>query len=93
MHEPEFYKLVTTVTNDGDSPNIYLIYFVQCYLPTSFDESKYKEIHQNALIFLGGYISKKEPSKISEKKTIRFYIVPGAPTFFYQQGNKNSYTI
>ena len=35
-------------------------------------------------------MSKKEPSKISEKKTIRLYIVPGSPTFFYKQVNHNA---
>ena len=81
---------MTTVTRDDDSPNIYTVPFGRCDLQTSVDESKYEEIHQNALIFPGGSISKKEPSKISEKKTIRLYIVPGAPTLFYQQGNQNS---
>ena len=52
--------------------------------------NKYEEIHQDALIFPGGYISKKEPIKISDKKTICLYIFPGAPTLFYQQGNQNS---
>ena len=52
--------------------------------------SKYEEIHKNELICPGGSISKKEPSKISEKKEIRLYIVHGAPTLFYQQSNNNS---
>ena len=90
MCELEFYKLVTTVTYDDDSKNIYTIPVVLYYLYTSVDEYKYEEIHHNALIFPGGYISKKEPSKISEKKTIRLYIFPSAPTLFYQQGNQNS---
>ena len=34
--------------------------------------------------------SKKEPSNISEKNTVLLYIVFGAPTLFYQQGNQNS---
>ena len=58
---------MTTVTRDDDSPNIYNVPVGLWYLQTSVDEYKYEEIHQNALIFPGGYISKKEPSKISEK--------------------------
>ena len=54
------------------------------------DESKYEEIHQISLICPGESISNKEPSKISEKKKIRLYIVPGATTLFYQQGNHNA---
>ena len=79
-----------TVTRDDDSPNIYTVPVGKYCIQTSFDKSKYEEIHQNVLIFPGGSISKKEPSKISLKKTIRFYIVPGAPTLFYQQGNHYS---
>ena len=78
------------VKRDEYSPNIYTVPVGRCDLQTSVDESKYEEIHHNALIFPGGYISKKEPSKISEKKTIRLYIFPSAPTLFYQQGNQNS---
>ena len=37
-----------------------------------------------------GLYQKKETRKISEKNTIRLYIVPGAPTLLYQQGNDNS---
>ena len=55
------------LTRDNDSPNIYNVPVVRCNLQTSVDESKYQEIHQNALIFPGESISKKEPSKISEK--------------------------
>ena len=93
MSEPEFYKLLTTVTRGDDSPNIYTVPVGKCYLQTSVDKSNYEEIHQNALIFPCGYISKKEPSKISEKKTIRLYIVHGVPTLFYQQGNQNSFIV
>ena len=42
-----------------------------------------------SLIVPGESISKKEPSKIPEKKTMRLYIVPGAPILLYQQGNNN----
>ena len=61
---------MTKVTHDDDSPNIYTVPVGQYNLQTSVDESKYEEIHQNALICPGRYISKNEPSKISEKKTI-----------------------
>ena len=81
---------MTTVTRDDDSPNIYTVTFGQWDLQTSVDESKYEDIHQDELLFPGGPISKKEPSKISEKKKTRLYIVPGALTLFYQQGNQNS---
>ena len=53
MREPELYKLVTMVTRDDDSPNIYAISVGWCDLQTSVGESKYEEIHQNALIFPG----------------------------------------
>ena len=42
FHEPEFYKLVTTITRDDDSPNIYTIPVGRCNLQTSLDESKYE---------------------------------------------------
>ena len=45
---------------------------------------------KNVLIIPGEYISKKEPSKTPEKKTMRLYIVTGAPNLFYQKGNHNS---
>ena len=59
LHEPEFYNLVTTATRDNDSPNIYTVPVGRCDLQTLVDESKYEEIHQNALIFTGDSISKK----------------------------------
>ena len=65
--ETEFYKLMTTVTRDDDSPNIYTVPFGRCDLQTSVDESKYEEINRNVLICPGESISKKEPSKISKK--------------------------
>ena len=64
MHEPEFYNLVTTVTHDDETPDIYTAPVGRYNLQTSVDESKYEEIHQNARICLGESISKKEPSKI-----------------------------
>ena len=56
---------MTTVTLDDDIPNSYTVSVGKCDLQTSVDEYKYEDIHQNALIFLGEYISKKKPSKIS----------------------------
>ena len=47
---------MTTVTCDYDSTNIYTVPFELCNLQKSFDESKYEEIHQNALFFPGGSI-------------------------------------
>ena len=84
LREPEFYKLVTMVTRDDDSPNMYTVSIGQCYIQTSVDESKYEDIHQNEIICPGESISKWEPNKIPEKKTICLYIVPGAPSLLYQ---------
>ena len=81
---------MTTATGDDESPNIYTVPVGRYNLLTSVDESKYEDIHQNALMFPGAYISKKEPSKISETKKICLYILPGAPNLFFQQGNHNS---
>ena len=90
MHEPEFYKLVTTVICDDDSKNIYTVPVGRCNKQKSVEESKYEEKSKSALNFSGESISKKEPSKIPEKKTMRLYIVSGAPTLLYQHGNQNS---
>ena len=87
LREPEFYKLVIMVTCDDDSRNIYTVPIGRCNQKTSVGESKYEEKLQNALICPSESISKKEPSKISEKIIICLYIVPGATTLFYQQGN------
>ena len=57
---------------------------------TTVEESKCEEKPKITLIIPGASISKKEPSKKSAKKPMRFYIVPGAPTLFYQQSNHNS---
>ena len=81
------------VTRYDDSPNIYTVPVARYDLQTSVHESKYEEIHQNAVFCPVEYIQKEEPNKISEKKTIWLYIVPGAPTLFYQKGNQNSYII
>ena len=89
FYEPEFYKLLTTVTRDNDSENIYTLPFGKYNQQASVEESKYEEKRNSVLIVLGGSISKKELRNISEKKTMLLYIVPGAPTLFYQQGNQN----
>ena len=38
LREPEFYKLVTTVKRDDDSPNIYTVPVGRCNLQTSVDK-------------------------------------------------------
>ena len=90
LREPEIYKLVTTVTRDDDSRNIYTVPVGRCNELTSFDESKYEEKRHNSLICPGESISKKELRKISEKNTVRLYIVPGVPALLYQKVNHNS---
>ena len=81
---------MTTVTRDDDSQNIYTVPVGQCNQHTSVEDYKYEEKRKNALIVPGKYISNKEPIKVPERKTTRLYIVPGAPTLFYQKGNHNS---
>ena len=78
------------VTRDDYSQNIYTVPVGQCNQQTSVEESKYEEKRKNTFIVPVESISKKEPIKISEKKIIRLYIVPGASTLFYQQDNHNS---
>ena len=90
FREPEFYKLVTTVTRDDDSRNIYTVPVGRCFEQKFVDDFKYEEKRNKALTGPGESTSKKEPSNTSEKKTMRLYIFPGAPTLFYQQGNHNS---
>ena len=58
---------MTTVTRDDDRQNIYTGPVGWFNELTSVDESKYEEKRQNELICPDGSISKKEPSKISEK--------------------------
>ena len=65
LREREFYKLVTTVTRDDDSQNIYTLPVGRCNQQTYVDESKHEEKPKSALIFPGEYISKNEPSKMS----------------------------
>ena len=43
VREPEFYKLVTTVTCDDDSQNMYTATIGRFNEPTSIEESKYEE--------------------------------------------------
>ena len=45
-----------TVTRDDESPNIYTVPVGRCYIKILVDESKYYEIHHNALICPGEYI-------------------------------------
>ena len=71
LREPEFYKLVKTVTIDYDSQNMYTVSVSQCNEQTSDDESKYENIRKNALLDPGESILKKGLSKISENKTMR----------------------
>ena len=87
FREPEFYNLVITVTRDYDSQNIYTVPVVRFNQHTSFQDSEYEEKPKGTLIVSIESISNKEPSKISEKKTMRLYVAPDAPTLFYQQGN------
>ena len=78
------------VKRDYDSQNIYTVTVGQCNQQKLVEESKYEEKTKSASIVPGEYISKKEPGKIPETKTIRLYIVPCAPSLLYQQGNQNS---
>ena len=55
LRETEFYKIVTTVTRDDESQNMYNVLVGRCNIHTSVDETKYEEIHQNALIYPGEY--------------------------------------
>ena len=75
---------VTTLTRDDDSQNIYTLPVGRYNEQTSDDESKYEEKRKNTLIGPSEFISNKEPSNISEKKTMHLYIVPGAPILIYQ---------
>ena len=85
----EFYKLLTMVTRDDDSQNIYTVSIGQYNELTSYDESKYEDKCKNVLIVPGEYISKKLPIKIPENKKMHLYIVLGASTLLYQQDNNN----
>ena len=89
LREPELYKLVTTVTRDDEIRKKYTVPVGRCNQQTKFEESKCKNKPKSALIVPGASISKKELSKKSVKKPNCLYIVSGAPTLFYQQGNYN----
>ena len=85
--EPKCYNLVTTETRDDDSRKNYTVPVGQFNQHTTFEESKCEKKPKSELIVYGASIPKKEPSKKSDKKPNQLYIVPGAPTLFYQQGN------
>ena len=57
--EPEFYSIVTTVTRDDDSQNIYTVPVGGCNQQKLVEEYKYEEKRKNALIVPGESISKK----------------------------------
>ena len=73
--------------------NMYTVPVGRCNEKTVVEQSKYEEERKNELFGPGESISNKEPKNISEKKTTRFHIVPGAPTLFYQHGNHNSFIL
>ena len=52
FREPEFYKLVTTVTRDDDSQNIFTVPVEIFNQQKSVEESKYEEKRKSALIYL-----------------------------------------
>ena len=78
-----------TVTHDDYSKKTYTVPVGRCNKQTSVEECKYEEKYKSILIVPGEYIPKKEPIHISVKKTRHLYIVSGAPTLLYQQGNHN----
>ena len=78
FREPEFYKLVTTVTCDETKQKTYTVSVGGCFIHTSVIVPNCLDMHHNALIFLGESNKKEEPSKISDEKILR--IVPGGPT-------------
>ena len=80
---------MTTVTRDDESQHIYTVRVGQCNQHTSVEEYEYEEKPNSVVIVPGNFIPKKEPINISENQIMRLYIVPGAPTLLYQQGNKN----
>ena len=47
LRKPEFYKLVTMVTRDDDSQNVYNVTVGRCNELTSVDGSKYEDKRQN----------------------------------------------
>ena len=65
FRELNFYKLVTSVTRDDDSQNMYTVPVGRCNKHTSVEESKFEEKRKSELIVPVEYTSKKKPSKIS----------------------------
>ena len=51
--EPEFYKLVTTVTCDETQNKTYTVPVGRCAIHTSVYEPNFVDMHHNALICLG----------------------------------------
>ena len=68
MREPEFYKLVTTVTRNDDSKNIYNVPVRKCNQQTSVEESKYEEKRNNALIFLLNISQRRNKARYQKRK-------------------------
>ena len=65
FREPERYNLVTTVTCNYDSQNVYTVPVGRRNQQTSIEESKYEDKPKSELIDPGESISKKEPIKKS----------------------------
>ena len=86
--EPEFYKLVTTVTCDETKHKTCTVPVRRFFLHTSVNVPNFVDMHHNALICLGESNKKEEPSKISGLKN-RLLIVPCGPTLKFSQGNQN----
>ena len=81
------------VTCDETKHKTYTVPVGRCALHTSVYVPNFVYMHHNALICLGEYNKKEEPSKISYNNNKRLRIVPGAPTLLFSQGNQNSFII
>ena len=66
FREPEFYKLVTTVTCDKTKHKTFTVPVGQCFLHTSVYVPNFLDMHHNELICLGESNKKEETSKISD---------------------------
>ena len=66
FREPEFYKLVTTLTCDETKHKTYTVPVGRCFLHTSVNVPNFVDMHHNAIICLGESNNKEEPSKISD---------------------------
>ena len=64
FREPEFYKLVTTLTCDKTKHKTYTVPVGRCALHTSVYVPNFVDMHHNALICLGESNKKEEPSKM-----------------------------